>query len=39
MPVRIGLTGGKLTGKSTQIKKIMAKYSNLIIIDPKKILT
>ena len=39
MPVRIGLTGGKLSGKSTQIKKIMAKYNNLVVIDPKKFLT
>lgn len=38
MPIRIGIAGTKLSGKTTQIKKIMSKYSNLVLIDPKKIL-
>lgn len=39
MPLRIGLSGNKLSGKSTQVKKLMQKYPNLVLIDPKKILT
>jgi len=38
MPLRIGLSGGRLSGKTTQAKKILAKFPNLVLIDPKKIL-
>lgn len=38
MPVRIGFTGSKLSGKTTQVKKLLTKYNSLILIDPKKIL-
>lgn len=39
MPLRIGVSGNRLSGKTTQIKKLLAKYSGLVLIDPKKILT
>jgi len=39
MPLRIGISGNRLAGKTTQIKKIISKYPSLILIDPKKILT
>lgn len=39
MPIRIGFTGTKLSGKTTQVKKLLTKYNSLVLIDPKKILT
>ncbi len=39
MPLRIGFTGNKLSGKTTQVKKLMSKFNNLVLIDPKKMLT
>ena len=39
MPLRIGLTGSQLSGKTTLIKKLLTKYNNLVLIDPKKIIT
>lgn len=39
MPLRIGVSGNRLSGKTTQIKKLLTKYSGLVLIDPKKILT
>lgn len=39
MSLRIGVTGNRLSGKTTQIKKLLSKYPSLILIDPKKILT
>lgn len=39
MPLRIGVTGNRLSGKTTQIKKLLAKYPGLVLIDPKRILT
>jgi hypothetical protein len=38
MPLRIGLAGNRLSGKTTVIKKLLTKYPNLVLIDPKKIL-
>jgi hypothetical protein len=38
MPLRIAFSGSQLNGKTTQIKKLLAKYNNLILIDPKKII-
>jgi putative protein kinase ArgK-like GTPase of G3E family len=37
MPLRIGLSGTRLSGKSTHIQKLIAKY-NLSLIDPKAII-
>jgi putative protein kinase ArgK-like GTPase of G3E family len=37
MPLRIGLNGTRLSGKSTQIQKLISKY-NLTLIDPKAII-
>lgn len=37
MPLRIGISGGRLSGKSTQIQKLMTKY-NLSLIDPRAII-
>jgi hypothetical protein len=39
MPLRIGMTGNRLSGKTTQVKKLLAKYPSLVLIDPKRILT
>jgi dephospho-CoA kinase len=37
MPLRIGLNGTRLSGKSTQVQKLIAKY-NINLIDPKAII-
>ncbi len=39
MPLRIGISGNRLSGKTTQIKKLLTKYPSLVLIDPRKILT
>jgi len=39
MPLRVGFSGNRLSGKTTQVKKLLSKYPSLILIDPKKILT
>jgi len=37
MPLRIGISGSRLSGKTTQIQKLVSKY-NLTLIDPKVII-